>query len=88
MDVSVLTSNPTYQKMEPQKQKLLLDCVKQSEGESLQKALPILLSMNQRMKSLGIQFTTEEREVLVDALTSHLSPAERVKVDALKKMMR
>ena len=87
MDVSILTENPIYKKMDSQKQKLLLDCVKQSEGVSMQKALPILLSMNQRMKSLGLQFTTEEREVLVDVLTSHMSPAERAKVDALKKMM-
>lgn len=88
MDITILTENPVFQKMEPQKQKLLLDCAKQSEGVPFDKTLPMLVSMNQRMKALGISFTAEEREVMIDSLTVHLSSAERSKLEMLKKMIR
>ncbi len=88
MKLEALIKHPAFQSMEPAKQLLLLDCVKQSEGIALEKSLPILLSMNQQMKKSGLQFTTEERRLLIDALTEDMSPSERARVDALRKMIK
>ena len=94
MNLNVLTNHPIYQNMQPEKQKLLLECVKlstessHSEGVSFDKTLPILLAMHQKMKKQGVNFTAEERDVLIDVLSAELSPSERARMEMMKKMMR
>ena len=93
MDLNLLTNHPVFQQMLPQKQKLLLECVRlstessHSEGVSFDKTLPILLAMHQKMQKQGLNFTPEERNVLMDLLSSGLSPAERSRFEMMKKMM-
>lgn len=93
MDINVLTNHPIFQQMQPQKQKLLLECVRltsdssHSEGVSFDKTLPIMLAMHQKMQKQGLSFTTEERNVLIDVLSAGLSPAERSRMEMMKKMM-
>lgn len=94
MDINILTNHPIFQQMQPQKQKLLLECVKlssessHSEGVNFDKTLPIMLAMHQKMQKQGLSFTVEERNVLIDVLSSGLSPAERSRMEMMKKMMR
>ena len=93
MDINVLTTHPIFQQMQPQKQKLLLECVRlstessRSEGVSFDKTLPIMLAMHQKMQKQGLSFTAEERNVLIDVLSSGLSPTERSRMEMMKKMM-
>ena len=94
MNLNVLTNHPIYQNMQPEKQKLLLECIrladgnKQSEGVNFDKMLPIMLAMHQKMQKQGLNFTSEERNVLIDVLSAELSPAERARMEMMKKMMR
>lgn len=94
MNLSVLTNHPIYQKMQPEKQKLLQECVRltggdsHSEGVNFDKILPIMLAMHQKMKKQGVNFTAEERDVLIDVLSAELSPSERARMEMIKKMMR
>jgi len=50
--------------------------------------LPIMLAMHQKMKKQGVNFTAEERDVLIDVLSAELSPSERARMEMMKKMMR
>ena len=94
MNLNVLTSLPVYQNMQPEKQKLLLECARlaggdsHSEGDNFDKMLPIMLAMHQKMQKQGLNFTAEERNVLMDVLSAELSPAERARMEMMKKMMR
>jgi len=94
MNLNVLTNHPIYQKMQPEKQKLLQECIRLTEGNShsegvnFDKMLPIMLAMHQKMQKQGLNFTAEERSVLIDILSAQLSPAERARMEMMKKMMR
>ena len=94
MNLNVLTNHPIYQKMQPEKQKLLQECVRLTGGDShseevsFDKMLPIMLAMHQKMKKQGVNFTAEERDVLIDVLSAELSPSERARMEMMKKMMR
>lgn len=94
MNLSVLTNLPVYQNMQPEKQKLLLECARlagkgsDSEGVGFDKMLPIMLAMHQKMQKQGLSFTAEERNVLIDVLSAELTPAERSRMEMMKKMMR
>ena len=93
MNLNILTNHPIYQKMQPEKQKLLQECVRLTggnshpEGVSFDKMLPIMLAMHQKMQKQGLTFTAEERNVLIDVLSAELSPAERARMEMMKKMM-
>lgn len=94
MNLNALTNLPVYRNMQPEKQKLLQECVRlaggdsNSEGVSFDKMLPIMLAMHQKMQKQGLNFTAEERNVLIDVLSAELSPAERSRMEMMKKMMR
>ena len=93
MNLNVLTSHPIYKKMQPEKQKLLQECVRlaggdsHSEGANFDKMLPIMLAMHQKMQKQGLDFTPEERNVLIDVLSAELTPSERARMEMMKKMM-
>lgn len=93
MNLNVLTNHPIYQKMQPEKQKLLQECIRltggdsHSEGVNFDKMLPIMLAMHQKMQKQGLNFTAEERNVLIDVLSAELSPSERARMEMMKKMM-
>jgi hypothetical protein len=88
MTVEALKNHPEYQKMSPQKQGLISEIVKDASTLSGDATLPLLLKAQQRMKSLGIQFTKEESAFLITTLMADLSPAERAKFEMLKKFMK
>ena len=94
MNLNVLTNHPVYQKMQPEKQKLLLECARltgqspNTEGVNFDKTLPIMLAMHQKMQKQGLYFSAEERDVLIDVLSAELSPTERARMEMMKKMMR
>ena len=88
MTVEALKNHPEYQKMSPQKQGLISEIVKDASSLSGDATLPLLLKAQQRMKSLGIQFTKEESAFLMTTLMSNLSPAEKAKFEMLKKFMK
>lgn len=88
MTVEALKNHPEYQKMSPQKQGLISEIVKDASSLSGDTTLPLLLKAQQRMKSLGIQFTKEESAFLITTLMADLSPAERAKFEMLKKFMK
>ena len=94
MNLNVLTNHPIYQNMQPEKQKLLQECIRLTEGNShsegvkFDKMLPIMLAMHQKMQKQGLNFTAEERNVLIDVLSAELSPSERARMEMMKKMMR
>ena len=93
MNLNVLISHPVYQKMQPEKQKLLQECIRltggnsHSEGVNYDKMLPIMLAMHQKMQKQGLNFTVEERNVLMDVLSAELSPSERARMEMMKKML-
>lgn len=88
MTVEALKNHLEYQKMSPQKQGLISEIVKDASSLSGDATLPLLLKAQQRMKSLGIQFTKEESAFLITTLMADLSPAERAKFEMLKKFMK
>ena len=88
MTVEALKNHPEYQKMSPQKQGLISEIVKDASSLSGDATLPLWLKAQQRMKSLGIQFTKDESAFLITTLMADLSPAERAKFEMLKKFMK
>ena len=87
MHLTELQKNPAYQKLTPDKKQIICDLFKESNGIPMEKALPILLKTNARMKALGINFTKEESSLLLDILMKDMTPAERTRFEAVRKLI-
>lgn len=82
-----ITKNPLFQNLSPVKKEVLQEVVDSAEHLSLDKALPLLLKANVKLKKQGESFTKEESSFLITELTKQLTPQERAKVSALMKLM-
>ncbi len=80
-------NDPKLKKMSVKKRKFLINLMKETDGKSAAETLPLLMNAQQQMRAQGIVFTDEERSVMLSLLTAKLTPMERARFDAMKKMM-
>lgn len=78
-------NHPDLQNLDPQKKEILIDIIENANGKSLQQSFSILMQAQARMRNLGLSFTGKETAVMMELLTKDLSPAEKAKVDLIKK---
>lgn len=82
-----ISKNPLFQNLSPVKKEIIQEVIDSSEHLSLDKALPLLLKANAKLKKKGENFTKEESTFLITELTRQLTPQERARVAALMKML-
>jgi hypothetical protein len=79
-------NHPAMKNIDARKLALLVDLANESEGLAPDKALPMLIKANAKMKALGLNFTAEETDLIIEILTKDMAPADRQKVEIIKKM--
>lgn len=77
--------NP-FQQMDPAKQQFIASMVSQAKSKRKEELMPFLLTVTMRANQAGIQFTDEETDYIVKSMSAHMSPADRKKIGALRKM--
>jgi hypothetical protein len=80
-------NHPAMKNIDARKLAILVDLANEAEGKTAEKALPLLISANAKLKALGLTFTTQETDLIVDILTADMPPQEKQKLDLIKKMM-
>lgn len=80
-------NHPTMKNISLEKKSILIDFMKEADGLTIEKAMPLFVKTNTRLKALGLTFTKEESDLITEILTSNLSPAEKKKLEAIKKLM-
>ena len=71
-----------------EKMEFLASLMKEANKKKQSEVMPFLMSITQRANEKGIQFSDEETELLVRAMTANMSPAERKKVEMLRQMAK
>lgn len=80
-------NHPAMKNIDARKLAILVDLANEAEGKSAEKALPLLISANAKLKALGLTFTTQESDLIVEILTADMPPQEKQKLELIKKMM-
>lgn len=80
-------NHPAMKNIDARKLAILVDLANQANGLSTDKALPLLVSTNAKMKSLGLSFTPEETDLLVEILSKDMNAADKQKLELVKKMI-
>lgn len=79
-----LENDPALKNMHPLKLKIMTELINSTEGKPIAQSLPALLSAKQQLNALGLSFSQEETNLLMDAVSNNLSPENKSKLDAMK----
>lgn len=80
-------NHPAMKNIDARKMAILMELANEAEGKPADKSLPLLMKANAQLKAMGLTFSSDEADLMVDILTKDMSPAEKQKVDMIKRMM-
>lgn len=79
--------HPAVKEMNPAKLAILLSFADNATGKKPEKILPLLMQANTQLKSQNLYFTKDEQELLISILSEDMSPAEKQRLEMVKKML-
>lgn len=81
------TNNPKLNNVDPRKLAILLELMREAEGKSMDKLLPLLMNTNKRLQEQNLTFTKEESDMMIEILTKNMTPKEKQQFEMIRKMM-
>jgi len=84
---SSFSNNPKMKNVDPRKLAILMELIKEAQGKSIDKLIPLLISANKKLQSQNLSFTKDETEILIEMLTKNMSPKEKARFEMLRKLM-
>jgi hypothetical protein len=81
------TNNPKLNNIDPKKLAILLELMKEAEGKSMDKLLPLLMTTNKRLQEQNLTFTKDESDMMIEILTKNMSNKEKQQFEMIRKMM-
>lgn len=83
-----ITDPKIQQNIAPQKLILLTQLSTQANAKSKEELIPFFLTAASKANSLGISFTPQETDIILNVIMSHLAPAEQTKMETIKTLAR
>ncbi len=81
-------NNPILKDVSPEKLKLLMDLVTQSQKLTPKELIPFFLSASSKAASQGIVFTDPETDLILSVLKERMNDEEKKKIDTIKKLSK
>lgn len=79
--------NSRMRNIDPRKLAILMDVVKEAEGKSMDKLLPLIINTNKKLQDQNLNFTKDESDLMMEILTKNMSAKDKAQFDMLRKMM-
>ena len=87
MSDSPQNKNPKMKNMAPRKLLILMELMKEAEGKSMDKLLPLIINTNKKLQDQNLSFTKDESDLMIEVLTKKMSPKDRAQFEMLRTMM-
>lgn len=83
-----IRQNSAFQKMDTQKQQMIMLLIQSLQDKNLNQALPVIMNWNKQMQQKKISFTSEENALLTTILSAQMTPAQRKQYETIQAMMK
>ena len=83
-----IRQNSAFQKMDTQKQQMIMLLIQSLQNKNLTQALPVIMNWNKQMQQKKISFTSEENALLTAILSAQMTPAQRKQYETIQAMMK
>lgn len=80
-------NNSRMRNIDPRKLAILMDVVKEADGKSMDKLLPLIINTNKKLQEQDLSFTKDESDLMMEILTKNMSAKDKAQFDMLRKMM-
>lgn len=89
MSDSYENSNPNIKNknIDPRKLLIILELMKEAEGKSMDKLLPLIINTNKKLRDQNLVFTKDESDFMIEALTKNMSAKDKAQFEMLRAMM-
>ena len=78
---------PNSSNIDAKKMALIKEFQNMSQGKSSDDMLPLVLAMSKKSKSMGLSFSKEEMQLIVENFKKDMSPKEKNQLDSMMNMM-
>lgn len=82
-----MSDSSNNSKMDPRKLIILMELMKEAEGKSMDKMLPIIINTNKKLQDQNLAFTKDESDLMMEVLTKNMSPKDKAQFEMLRSMM-
>ena len=86
MNIEDLVGNPLLKDINPQKMQILGEVLSQAGTKSTNELLPYFMAASQKASSMGVAFSNQETDLIIDLLTQNMSDAEKARVNSIRKL--
>ncbi len=83
-----IRQNSAFQKMDTQKQQMIMLLIQSLQDKNLNQALPVIMNWNKQMQQKNISFTADENTLLTAILSAQMTPEQRKQYELLQSMMK
>lgn len=80
-------NNSRMRNIDPRKLAILMDVIKEADGKSMDKLLPLIINTNKKLQEQDLSFTKDESDLMMEILTKNMSAKDKAQFDMLRKMM-
>ena len=87
MTDSSQNKNPKMKNIDPRKLLILMELMKEAEGKSMDKLLPLVVNTNKKLQDQNLAFTKDESDLMIEILTKNMSPKDKTQFEMLRTMM-
>lgn len=87
MDSYSWKEDPVFTSMEPEKYRFLVQILEEAGKQDKKKMVPFFTAALSRANAAGITFTNEETAHILQAISPHMSAAERKRMQMIQTMM-
>lgn len=88
MNISDLKNNPNLKHIERRKLELIQNLAAQAADKKQEEILPFFLAVNAKAAELGISFSSEEIELILETLKPKMSPSDIHKIEMIKNFSK
>ena len=86
MEQNQWQNDPIFQYMGANKMDFMMGMLNEIKGKNQNELMPFLLTVTSRANSKGIQFSDEETNFILNALSKNMSPAEKKRINMIRQM--
>jgi len=87
MNDSSWINHPAMKNVDARKLAILVELMNEAEGKPVEKSIPLLMNANKKLKEQNLAFNKDESDLITEILTKNMTPADKAKLEMLKKMM-
>lgn len=86
MDINTLKNDPRLKNIDATKLDILNEVLSKAGDKSKNELLPYFMAASKQAEAMGMSFSNEETDLIMELLTKDMSDAEKARINYIRKL--